>query len=130
MQNIVDIIKSKRGLISGDGVSESRIVEMEEALGLSFAPSYREYLLNFGIAAFGGHELTGITRSNHVNVLEVTKEEKLLNKEVPDDFYVIENAGIDGIIIWQSSSGEIYRTDMMSEPREIYDSLERYLLSC
>ena len=49
------------------------------------------------------------------------------NPFVPDDWYVLENAGIDGIIIWQDKTGRIYQTMPNGQKEYIADSLAEYL---
>lgn len=36
-----------------------------------------------------------------MNVVLVTKRERKLDEAIPNNLYVIENTGLDGIIIWQ-----------------------------
>ena len=76
-----------------------------------------------------GVELTGIAKSKARDVVAVTLEERRINKEVPDDFYVIENLGIEGIIVWQNEKGEIYETSPNNQVKKIYDSLSDYIMS-
>lgn len=109
------------------GVSEKDIEAAEMALGLTFAEEYRDYLLNCGIATAGGHEFTGIGKSRRLNVVNVTQEYRRKNKNIPDDLYVVEELGIDKIVIWQSTSGEIYQTVAESKPEKIADSIAEYL---
>ena len=125
--SIVDALKQKQGLIHGNGVSESRIVDAEESLGLRFAESYREYLLEFGVAEYYMHELCGISDNPRTDVVNITLRERSTNNTIPKDMYVIEYAGMDGIVIWQSESGEIYQTVGESVPCKICDSLEEYI---
>lgn len=61
--------------------------------------------------------------------------EALLKKQremisVPDDFYVLEEANIDGIVIWQDSNGIVYKTYPGCEkPKQIFQSFAEYLES-
>lgn len=43
--------------------------------------------------------------------------------------YVIENTGIDVIIIWQDENGSIYKTNYDSKPKKIAASLADYILN-
>lgn len=56
-----------------------------------------------------------------------TREERELNSFVPDDWYVVENAGIDGIIIWQDKTGRIYQSMPNGQKEYIANSLAEYL---
>ncbi|MDR1208990.1 MAG: SMI1/KNR4 family protein [Clostridiales bacterium] len=91
-------------------VSEAEISQVESQLSLKFAADYREYLAEFGVAAADGHEFTGIVASERLNVVNATKSEWKLNPQIPHTLYAVENAGIDGIIIWQDESGQVYQT--------------------
>lgn len=127
MNSIIEILQTKRGFLSGDGVSEKEIEKAEKKIGVKFADSYKEYLRTFGIAAYSGHELTGISKSKRTDVAEVTLKEREYNRNVPEDLYVIEETNMEGIVIWQSSEGEIYRTDLDSKPKKVAKSMEEYI---
>ena len=59
--------------------------------------------------------------------LDVTIEERSRNQSVPATWYVIEQANMDGIVIWQSPKGEIYQTSPNSSYKKICNSLSDYL---
>lgn len=127
MENVIAILKRKDNFYSLKGVTENEISTAEQALGVTFAKDYRAYLQAFGLASFEGHELTGIIESSRLNVVVLTIAEKSNNSHVSDDLYVIEVANIDGIVIWQKSSGEIYKTIYDSPPMLICKSLSDYI---
>jgi hypothetical protein len=74
-----------------------------------------------------GIELTGIAKAKHRDVVTVTKQEWALNPNVPHTMYVIENTGIEGVIIWQDANGSIYKTTPNAQPRKIANSLADYI---
>lgn len=127
MENIIDMLKGKNNFCSLKGVTEGEIRTAEQALGSTFAKDYRAYLQAFGLASFEGHELTGIIKSPRLNVMVQTIVEKGNNPHVHGDLYVIEIANIDGIVIWQKSSGEIYKTIYDGPPMLICKSLREYI---
>lgn len=127
MFDIEKIILSIPNLFSSKGTSIDEICLAERELSLNFSEDYKQYLKRFGIIAYDGHEFTGIAEHSHLNVVDITKKEKKKNNSVPDDFYVIEIANIDGIIIWQQSTGEIYKTIYDSPPMLICNSLSDYI---
>jgi len=104
-----------------------QISDAENALELRFADDYREYLIAFGIASSDGHEFTGICNSKRMNVVDVTLAEKSITPGIPNDWYVLEEAGFDGIVIWQSSTGEVYQTRPGREAIKIAGSICVYL---
>lgn len=130
MENIIDMLKGKDNFCSMKGVTEEEIKAAEHTLGLTFAKDYRAYLQTFGLASFQGHELTGIIKSPRLSVLAQTAAERSNNPHVPDDLYVIEITNIDGIVIWQKSTGEIFKTVFNSAPMLIYKSLADYIECC
>lgn len=123
---VLDALQIAPDFIGGKGCDEDAIRIAEQALGLSFAPDYREYLHTFGLACFDGHELTGICRASRLNVVDVTLEER---KRFPAvlGWYVVEQANIDGIVIWQAPNGEIYQATPGRSPRKLCDSLTGYV---
>lgn len=127
MTNIVDTIRSLPMLEQIGGVSRSDIVDAELQLRTSFSEEYKDYLLTFGAISAKGIELTGIIKAEYLNVVAVTKQEWELNVNVPHNMYVVENTYIDGIIIWQSTSGEIFKTNPGSAPKMIAPSLNAYI---
>ncbi len=121
MKNIFEGIAD---VLHGNGVSEADICDAEKKLGVQFAEDYRKYLSDYGIAAANGHELTGITRSSRVNVVYVTENErKVCDLQDIHNMYVVEQAGIDGIIIWQSSDGKIWETVPYGKLKFVCDGL-------
>lgn len=95
---------------------------------LSFSKEYKEYLKTFGITAYDGHELTGITKSPRVNVVDVTNAERKKNQDIPADFYVIEETDVDEIVIWQAEDGKIFYSAPNRELAQLCDSFAEYVL--
>ncbi len=128
MSNIINKLKAhSENLFAGKGATPTQIAEAETALGVRFADDYRNYLLEFGVVAFDGHELTGITATPRINVVEVTKKQRCLYSDIPPDMYVIEEANIDGIVIWQDCSGVVFGNMVGSESVKLANSLGEYL---
>ena len=125
--DFVDKIKAMPDYIGSNGRSTEEIDQAEKALGLSFADDYRKYLKEIGLACFDGHELTGLTKAARLNVVLVTKEQRELQSGMNASWYVVEEAGIDGIVIWQSQDGSVYETAPNSRPRKIACSLCEYI---
>lgn len=105
--------------------TSKQIEQAEIELGLTFAEDYREYLAAFGAASANGHEFTGICKSERLNVIAVTKEARAY-AERPQNWYVVEEGNIDGILVWQSSSGEVYLCQGTHNPVRIAESLSEY----
>ncbi len=119
--------KNKKGFSYYAKVTEEQIVNAELSLGLMFSNEYRLYLKSFGAVSTYGHEFTGICDCSRLNVVEVTTSERKNNVSIPFDWYVIEQANIDGIVVWQSQSGEIYQTIPNQQPKKLCNSLCEYI---
>lgn len=126
MNAILDVLRNAPDFIGGKGCGNVAISDAEQALGIRFAPDYRAYLQKIGLACFDGHELTGICKAFRLNVVDVTLDER---KQCPDaaGWYVVEQANVDGIVIWQAPSGEIYQTMPGVSARKICNSLTAYV---
>ena len=128
--DIREAFETRQNLLFGKGVEEAMIALAEQKLGLHFSEEYRAYLKSYGIAAYDGHELTGITKSLRVDVTAVTKEAKEKDPRIPVDFYVIEETAVEEMLIWQSSTGEIYCSGPNRSVEKICDSLSEYIRGC
>ncbi len=127
MNKIVEVLENKTDLIKGNPVSEKDIVLAQERLKIKFAEDYAQYLMNYGIVAYEGHEITGLSKSERTNVVCVTEKIRNAYQNLLEDLYVIEETNIDDIIIWQSSDGYVYMTIGDSVPRKVYKSLAEYM---
>ena len=105
-----------------------KIKMAEEKLCIRFANDYTEYLAQYGTISCNGHELTGISCDKYLDVVYVTEKQWNKNRFAKHLLYVIEETHIDGIVIWQSSSGEIYQSDPGAEPIKICNSFYEYIL--
>ncbi|QCT06262.1 MULTISPECIES: SMI1/KNR4 family protein [Ruminococcus] len=129
MTDIIKVINSKDGVIHGKETNENEIKQAELELGLRFADDYRNYIKQFGCMVIGSREITGISSQENYNVVSTTKAQRNYNKNIPENSYVIEQLNIDGIIIWQSSNGEVFQTSPNTAPMKIADSLVEYIQS-
>ncbi len=129
MVDIVEAIKSFEDYIGGTGCSEKQIRKAEKRLNLLFAEDYKAYLREIGLAYFNGHELTGIGKIDRLNVVNVTEKQKSFTLEIPNELYVIEDLGIDSVVIWQSQDGTIYQSISGSALQKQFNSLSEYIHS-
>ena len=126
MADILKALSQKKYFHSLAGASEEQIDGAEKDLGVKFDLDYRKILCNYGTVSFDGHEIVGICSFRRLNVVDVTNEERKDNDNIKAGYYVIERSNIDGNIIWQNSSGAIYRAQRGMLPVKIYDSLAQY----
>lgn len=126
MNELIEIMRCKPNFYAEKGVSVFQIEQAETVLGLKFAPDFKECLREFGAVSFGGHELTGFSADPNLDVVRVTQKNRSKNN-VGKNLYVIEEAHIDGIVIWQDANGIIYETAPKSEAKRIAHSLVEYI---
>ncbi len=127
MNNLITLIQSKPDFYKLNPASDEQIINAESELSLTFSEDYKVFLRAFGVASFGGHEIVGICNSSRLNVVEITKENKIKNPNIPSDFYVIEELNINGIIILQNKNGEVFQTLGQEKPVKIANSLIEYI---
>jgi len=127
MSDIIETLKNAPEYIGGAGRTDAEIESAEKQLGVEFAPDYRCYLKEIGLACFDGHELTGICKSARLNVVDVTTTQRELYPEACS-WYVIEETNIDGIVIWQAPAGDIYKTAPGIKTRKVFSSLAEYII--
>lgn len=127
MSRIIEVIEKLPDLIILKPVGTKAVENIEIELALRFAEEYKEYLRKFGAVMADNVELTGAAKSKSRNVVSVTKREWGANPLIQHTMYVVENVGIDGIIIWQDASGSIYQSRPNHPADKIADSLADYL---
>ncbi len=127
MPAFATLLRSLPNFFSLNGASDSAVSEAEADLGINFAKEYRDYVIELGVASANGHEFTGICKSIRLNVVNVTLTERGKRQNVPNEWYVVEQANIDDIVIWQDADGSIYQTAPNSKSRKIANSLSEYV---
>lgn len=129
MSKIVDVIEGLKNMLSLTPASSDDVDDIQLELGLRLSEEYKEYLLKYGAIMADDIELTGFAKAEIRNVEKVTQREWKANNKIKHNLYVIENMGIDGIIIWQDEDGKIYESTPNSDAKQIADSLAEYLES-
>ena len=129
MSRIINEIKKLNDVLSLGPVSHEAIINAEEKLGLHFTKEYSEYTAAFGAVSVNGTEYTGAVDPVNLNVVDITKSARSITDNVPDDWYVVMDPHIDGIIIWQNKQGEIYQTAPNTKHKKIADSLADYIIA-
>jgi hypothetical protein len=127
MASIIEALKSTEHLRAGGAATDIEIETAEKQLDLTFASEYKEYLKEFGFASCNGHELTGISKSSRLNVVDVTQEARETYGSDIQDMYVIEDTGYEGILVLQDRKGSVYQIEPNSKPSKICPSLAAYV---
>ena len=126
---IIEKIEGIEDLDKLEGVSEEEIDKAEEELKLLFPEEYRAILLKYGSISFGSHEWTGLGFEGEGNVVSMTQREREVNEALPAKLFVLENAGIDGIVIAANEFGDVFRYQG-GESKKIHGSILEYLEWC
>ncbi len=129
MSKITEAFENKRNFYSEKGASTEEIVDAEKKLGVKFADDYKEYLKLYGSVSCAGHELTGISGDASLDVVNATLKHYKKNPNVKEPFYVVEDTHMDGIVIWQTESGEVFQSEYKEAPLKVYGSLVEYISS-
>lgn len=127
MGNFVEKLEKMPSFRKRKAASKEQIQNAEDSLALNFSKEYKEYLSEYGVASIFGHEFTGICNAKRLDVVAVTQEERENNQKVPNDLYVVEQANIDGTVIWQSRTGDVYQSQPNMKPVKICNSLYEYI---
>lgn len=126
MSKLFESVSSK--LYHLKGVDVDTIINAEAELGIRFDEEFRNYLLEYGVVSFGSHELMGLGGDEYLDVVKETINERTNNGKYPHNCYIIENLGIDGIMILQDEEGIVYELNDAGV-KKIYDSFEEYIKS-
>jgi hypothetical protein len=125
--SIIQLLEKKEHFHKGKPVEIEQIRRAEVELGVEFSMEYLEYLQYFGVVSANGHEYTGLGLSNRLDVVQVSKRIRQEQNVKELDMYVIEEANIDGIVIWQKTDGSVYLTQDDGVAEKIFNSFEQYL---
>ncbi|WP_321381014.1 SMI1/KNR4 family protein [Trichococcus shcherbakoviae] len=118
-------------IMIGKSVDDTSIAVVEEILGLSFAEDYKTFIREYGFAFGDGSEIFGINidKIENSSVLIETKKEKEFDPNIPSDYYVVENIGMDGLLALQNKSGKIIIWQKENGNIKEFNDLESYLTS-
>ena len=127
MSRLIEEFSHKKDFYYEKGASEEQIKEAEKKLGLKFADDYKDYLQQYGAVSCGGHELTGFSAEAELDVVSVTIAQRKKNPNINEAYYAIEETHMDGIVIWQTKSGEVFQSEYKGTPTKIHNSLTEYV---
>ena len=128
LTKVINELEKKYKVYHANGVSLETIEVAEKELQLSFSEEYKTYLSLYGAISFSSHEFTGLGVNGYLNVVHATKKERSLDDNFPKNCILIENTGIDGILILQDKSGKVYSYENRKN-KEIAPSLKFYFES-
>lgn len=129
MSMIIEKISKIKKLYHAKGCTFKQIKEAQAELGITFPEDYMDIVKEYGAISFYGTEWTGLNVDDYLNVVSVTKQEREMNSSFPSDCFVLENQGIDGLIVICNEVGEVYSLQY-SKIEKIHDSIASYLDEC
>ena len=129
MSLIIDKIKKIKKLYHAKGCTFKQIKNAQLELGIAFPEEYIDIVKEYGAISFYGTEWTGLNVDDYLNVVSVTKKEKAINSSFPADCFVLENQGIDGLVIICNETGEVFSLQY-SKIEKIHNSISNYLDEC
>ncbi|WP_454953536.1 SMI1/KNR4 family protein [Fusobacterium hwasookii] len=129
MTLIIEKINKIEKLYHTEGCSFKQIKEAQQELGITFPDEYIDIIKKYGTISFYGTEWTGLNVEGYLNVVSTTKQEREMNSAFPLDCFVLENQGIDGLIIICNEKGEVFSIQY-SKIEKIYSSISDYLDEC
>lgn len=124
MSSLFENVKAK--VYHLQGVDAEAIMSAESKLGICFDDEYRNYLMEYGVVSFGSHEFMGLGGDSYLDVVEETIRERTNNNRYPKNCYIVENIGIDGIMMLQDEEGTIYELSNAGIKRA-FESLREYI---
>ena len=129
MSAIIEKIGKIEKLYHAKGCTFKQIKDAQIELGITFPEEYIDIVKKYGAISFYGTEWTGLNVDDYLNVVTVTKQERDLNSAFPSDCFVLENQGIDGLIVICNEAGQVFSLQY-SKVDKIYDSISGYLDEC
>ena len=73
---LAEIIENSEKVFTYASMSYEKIQQAEKELKVSFSEEYKEYLAEYGVAIFNGHELTGLCDGKRLDVVRITCKER------------------------------------------------------
>lgn len=114
-------------VFSTGGVEKSEVEKAEKELSIDFPEEYKELLVEYGAISVGSHEIAALGVEGHLNVVELTKNERgLSSTKNLEEYIVIENIGSEGLLIVLDSEGNVYEY-ANGHFRHIYKDFSSYL---
>ena len=124
--DIISYLKEKYNAIEKP-VDEEKITSAESSLGLVFSSEYKSILQEFGQVSVDEHDFTGISETPLFDVVAQTKMLRDKYSDIPNNIYVFEDIGMDGIILCQDGDGILYACQKTGSPVRVADSILEYL---
>lgn len=109
-------------------IDEDVLAQAEKELKMIFPSSYKEIVKQYGVISTGTDEIFGLGVSGYLNVVESTKEERILADGELDKYIVIQNLGIEGILIVVDENDNVFEYTNGSFTN-LFSTTEEYIKS-
>lgn len=129
MDSIIEKISKIENLYHAKKCSLAQVRKAQEDLNIIFPGDYVDIVREYGAISFYGTEWTGLNVDDYLNVVSVTKQERDINQSFPSDCFVLENQGIDGLLVICNKEGEVFSL-RHSKVEKIHDTISEYLDEC
>lgn len=121
--SIVDTVKGiPDAEFSFPNINLMDIRKAEQALGIHFTIEYTAMLLGIGALRCPFLNICGLD-----DVVEQTKKQRFMNG-IPKEYFVLERPTVDGIVLLQSTEGDVVEFDNGKITKKLAESLEEYIL--
>lgn len=91
-----------------EGVSEEQIKKAEEQLDFKLPETFKNILREFGVISSGSDEFQGLGVAGHLDIVNTTLEERELAEGNLDNYAVLQNLGVEGILIVFDEDDRVY----------------------
>ena len=129
MSEIINKIKSIKGVNRSKGCTEEQLKEAQDALGMVFPTEYIEYVREFGCIDFGSTEWTGLNIKGYLNTVTATEDEKSVNASFPEKCFVLDDLNIDAKKVIVNEKGEVFMLQY-EKVTPLCKSITEYLDMC
>lgn len=110
-------------------VADDDIKELEDKLTIKLDNSLKSYLKNIGLFSYEDKEFFGLGVKGYKNMLKATLEERELNDSFPKDCLVLQNVGVDGLLVLVDTKGQVIEWTPSGHNKIISNNLEEFLIN-
>ncbi|MGE7673450.1 SMI1/KNR4 family protein [Lysinibacillus sp. NPDC094403] len=125
--DVLNILKNE-DITTVGAIDDDIIVQAEKELDMVFPNSYRKIVKQYGVISAGTDEIFGLGVSGYLNVIETTKEERILANGDLDKYVVIQNLGVEGILIVVDENDNVFEF-VNGEFTNLFSTTEEYIKS-
>lgn len=107
MSKLIELIKNNDCDYIGK-VDIDIINEAQEKLDIKFPEEIIEYISEFGVLSYGSNEINGLGTNSYLNIVKATQNARQNFTKFPDELFVIQDIGINDLLILADEFNNIY----------------------